>query len=300
MNLNQLMLLVKLGRLHFIVAGFLTYLLGVLLAVVLFNQFSFERFIWGYAVLLPAHLMVNYSNEYFDMEVDQYSSPTGFSGGSGILLSHPELRNFARNFSVLMMSLSLIMGLAFSYVFNSPVFLLITVAGNLLGWFYAAPPFNLSYRGLGEIATVVSGFLIPGLGFAAITGGINFQFIVFSVPIMLFYVLFILSVELPDREGDKMGGKNTFIVRFGRTKALLLMLVACILASASFLLLPQSLFSPIDLHIIALISTIPLVSAVLAVLHRRSSLKVLNRSAVRNVNALVLCVVLINIYLFIV
>lgn len=300
MFLEKVKLVIKLGRLHFIVAGFLLYLLGVLLAVVLSDQFSWERFIWGYAVLLPAHLMVNYSNEYFDMDVDRYSSPTNFSGGSGVLLSHPELKGFTKYLSLSMMLISLFLGLTFSYLYNSPVFLLLTVCGNLLGWFYAAPPFRLSYRGLGEIATVISGFLIPGLGFAAITGVINFQFIIFSIPIMLFYVLFILSVEIPDSEADEKGGKYTFIVRYGRTNALILMVVASALASITFLLLPQDLFYPLNLSIIALLSIIPLVSAIMALLARKASLDVLNKSVSRNVNALILFIALVNVYIFVI
>ncbi len=300
LNLHQLVLLVKLGRLHFLVAGFLIYLLGVLLAVVLTNQFSWERFIWGYAVLLPAHLMVNYSNDYFDMEVDQYSHPTPFSGGSGVLVSHPELKRFAKYFSITMILVSLTLGSVFSYVFNSPVFLLLTVAGNLLGWFYAAPPVRLSYRGLGEIATVASGFLIPGLGFAAMTGGINFQFIIFSIPIMLLYVLFILSVEMPDREADTRGDKNTFVVRYGRTNAFILMVVTCALSSAIFLALPPTLFYPVNMNVIALLSAIPLVSAVMALLSRKSSLDNLNKSSNRNISALILFVALVNIYIFVI
>jgi 1,4-dihydroxy-2-naphthoate octaprenyltransferase len=266
-----------------------------LLAVALFSDFSWERFLLGYAVLLPAHLMVNYSNEYFDMDTDQYSSPTQFSGGSGILLKHPELRSFALYFSLSMMAVSLTLAVLFSYLFNSPVFLLLSVAGNLLGWFYTAPPFKLSYRGWGEIATVLSGFLIPGLGFAAITGVINLQFIIFSVPIMLFYVLFILSVEIPDRDADKKGGKNTFIVRFGLTSALVLMVVASALASFSFLIMPYDIFNPVNLNIIALLSAIPLVSAIITLVHSKSSI---NNSVSRNVNALILFVALVNVYFF--
>jgi 1,4-dihydroxy-2-naphthoate octaprenyltransferase len=266
-----------------------------LLAVALFSDFSWERFLLGYAVLLPAHLMVNYSNEYFDIDADQYSSPTQFSGGSGILLKHPELRSFALYFSLSMMAVSLTLAVLFSYLFNSPVFLLLSVAGNLLGWFYTAPPFKLSYRGWGEIATVMSGFLIPGLGFAAITGVINLEFIIFSVPVMLFYVLFILSVEIPDREADKKGGKKTFIVRFGLTSALVLMVVASALASLSFLIMPYDIFNPVNLNIIALLSAIPLVSAIITLVHSKSSI---NNSVSRNVNALILFVALVNVYFF--
>ena len=297
MNLHQLFLIIKLGRLHFLVAGFFTYLIGVLLAVTFFNVFSWDRFILGYAVLLPAHLMVNYSNDYFDVKVDQYSSPTQFSGGSGVLLKHPELKNFTLYFSISMMAISLTLGLLFSYLYNSPVFLILTVAGNLLGWFYTAPPLKLSYRGWGEFATILSGFLIPGLGFAAISSVINYQFLIFSVPIMLFYVLFILSVEVPDRNADKIGGKNTFIVRFGLTSALVLMVAASALAKISLLVILSDLFYTLNLSILDLLFIIPLISAILTLVYRGSSL---NKSVNRNVNALVLFVAMVNVYIFII
>jgi 1,4-dihydroxy-2-naphthoate polyprenyltransferase len=300
MTSEKLILIIKLGRLHFLVAGFLLYLLGVLLAVVLFNQFSWERFIWGYAVLLPAQLMVNYSNEYFDQEVDQNSHPTKFSGGSGVLISHPELKSFSKWFSLSMIALSLILGFIFSYLFNSPAILVFTIFGNVLGWFYTAPPIRLSYRGFGEIATVLSGFLVPGLGYAAITGIINTQFIIFSIPIMLFYILFILSVEIPDRETDRLGGKKTFIVRYGLTNALIAMVAASALATIVFLIIPATLFYPIDLDLIALISILPLVSAILALLKRKASREILNKSVTRNVSTLILFIVLVNVYLIII
>ena len=300
MNLEKLLLIIKLGRLHFLVAGFLLYLLGVLLAVVLFNQFSWERFIWGYAVLLPAHLMVNYSNEYFDQEVDRNSHPTQFSGGSGVLISHPELKSFSKWFSLIMIALSLILGFSFSYFFNSPVIFVLVILGNILGWFYTAPPLKLSYRGFGEIATVLSGFLVPGLGFAAITGIINTSFILFSIPIMLFYILFILSVEIPDREPDQMGGKKTFIVRYGLTNALIAMVSASVLATIVFLILPAALFYPINLDLIALISVIPLLSTILALINRKGSIDIINKSVTRNVSALILFILMVNVYLIII
>jgi 1,4-dihydroxy-2-naphthoate octaprenyltransferase len=296
---EKLILILKLGRLHFLVAGFLLYLLGVLLASVLFNQFNWERFIWGYLIVLPAHLMVNYSNDYFDQEVDRYSSPTQFSGGSGILLAHPELIGFAHKFSLAMIGLSFILAVGFSYFYNAPIILVLTISGIFLGWYYTAPPLKFSYNGMGEIATVLSGFIIPGLGFAAMMGVLNIQYILFSVPIMLFYVLFILSVEVPDREADQKGGKNTFIVRYGRNTGIKLMAMASALATLIFLILPADLYQPINLDLLALLSFIPTISAVWTLYNRAKSLEILNRSILRNINTLVLFVALTNIYLLI-
>ncbi len=265
--------------------------------MVLYNQFSWERFIWGYAVFLPAHLMVNYSNEYFDQEVDRYSYKTNFSGGSGVLLDHPELVNFTRKFSLTLIIISLILGISFSYTYNSVMFLILTISGNLLGWFYTAPPLKLSYRGLGEIATVLTGFLMPGLGYVAVTGTINLPFLIFSIPLMVFLLIFILSVEIPDREADLKGGKKTFIVRYGRENSLFLTMAAAILASLCFLALPNNIFSPINLYLIALLSIIPLISAIISYLNRGKSLKIISKSATRNVSALILFIALVNVYL---
>lgn len=300
MNLEKLKLIIRLGRFHFLVAGFLIYLVGVLLAVVLNNQFSWERFLWGYMVLLPAHLAVNYSNDYFDLELDRLSHPTRFSGGSGVLISNPELVGFAKLFSISMVAVSLTLGIIFTYVFNSPIFLLFTVLGNFLGWFYTAPPVKLSYRGLGEIATVLSGFLIPGLGYVAIMGSLSIQFLIFSIPIMLFYLHFILNVEIPDKAADQKGGKNTFIVHYGRKNALKGSVISSALATICLLLLfPEKLFNPINFNIVTLLSLIPLSCAIMALLNRKSSLKVIIRSVTRNINSLILFIIMVNIYFLI-
>jgi 1,4-dihydroxy-2-naphthoate octaprenyltransferase len=38
--------------------------------------------------------------------------------------------------------------------------------GNLVGWFYSAPPLRLAYRGLGEFSTAATvGFLVPAMGY---------------------------------------------------------------------------------------------------------------------------------------
>lgn len=297
MNLQKLKLIIRLGRLHFLVAGFLLYAAGVLFAVVTTNQFSWERFLWGYAVLLPAHLVVNYSNEYFDQEIDRFSRPTQFSGGSGVLMSNPELADFAKFFSIIMMATSLILGTIFSYIFNSPAFFVLTIIGNFLGWFYSAPPLSLSYRGFGEVATVLTGFLIPGLGYVAIMGNLSTQFMVISIPFMLFLLLFILSVEIPDMEADLKGGKNTLIVRYGRIKALWTIFITSSLATACFIFIfPENQYNPINFNLIAILSLIPLLSAFLALLKRNSSLKLIASSSTRNIPALILFITLVNIY----
>jgi 1,4-dihydroxy-2-naphthoate polyprenyltransferase len=201
--------LLKLGRFHFLGAGFFFFTAGALLAVLINVPFSLERYILGYLVVLPAHLSVSYSNDYFDVEVDKYGEPTLFTGGSGILVKHPHLRPLARKIALALITISVTLALFFTIYYQVPLFLILSFMGIFLAWYYSAPPLQLSYRGWGELAMVVSGFLIPCLGFLALAGFLNLQIILFTLPAMCYQVVFIMSVEIPDLETDQKGHKHT-------------------------------------------------------------------------------------------
>ncbi|QUH23795.1 prenyltransferase [Methanobacterium alkalithermotolerans] len=213
---NNLLKIIKLGRMQFLIAGFILYSLGGLLAGLIMEDFSVFRFLFGYAILMPAHLSVSYSNDYFDQEADSFNTTHGFTGGSGILLENPHLIPFSHYFSLFLIGLSLSLALLFSWYYSSLAFFIWALFGNLLGYYYSAPPLKLSYRGLGEISTVLTGLIIPGFGYLALTGYIDLKILLFSLPLMIFQLLFICSVEIPDREADIRGGKNNLIVRYGR------------------------------------------------------------------------------------
>ena len=55
-------------------------------------------------------------------------------------------------------------------------FFFLILSGNLLGWYYSAPPLKLSYRGFSEIATVLTGFIVPGVGYVVLMGNIDLYF----------------------------------------------------------------------------------------------------------------------------
>jgi 1,4-dihydroxy-2-naphthoate octaprenyltransferase len=173
---------------------------------------------WGYLVILFAHLAVNYSNVLFDREVDKLSDPSLFSGGSKILVFNPEMVHPIRVFSSIMVVLSLVIGIILVGIYDLPLwYLLVLFCGNFLGWFYSAPPLRLSYRGWGEIAATVSlGLLIPATSFFTVARELSKDFFILSLPIVLYAVVFILSVELPDRETDELGNKKTLVTRIGR------------------------------------------------------------------------------------
>jgi 1,4-dihydroxy-2-naphthoate octaprenyltransferase len=275
MDAQELRDIITLGRLPFLLGGFFLYLMGCLCAALSGYPLSLAAVLAGYAVLGPAHLSVSYSNEYFDWEGDRLGTPTGVSGGTGILAARPELRPRARTIALALIGVSLAMAIlaTLSHVL-APIVLPFAIAGNAIGWYYSAPPVRLSGRGLGEPATALTfGFLIPGLGYVAVSGLPDLTLLVFSVPLLLLGISFILTVELPDGEADARSGKRTFVVRHGTTTSLRLVLGASLAASLFYLAATATgLFPPrIPPEDLLFASLIPLIPALLVNLYEEQS-----------------------------
>ena len=227
----------KLARLQFVAGGFLVFIFGAILSVLAGAPFSLARFMLGYLVVFPAHLSVSFSNDYFDAPLDASGTPNFFSGGSGVLVRQPGLRRTARNIAILLILFSIVAGVLYVILFDlSFWFLLLVVAGNLLGWFYTAPPIQFSYRGLGELsAGFTVGFLVPVSGYVAAGGNINLAWWPLWAILFLYSIAFIVAVAIPDVEADRIGRKLTWSVRFGRSFTYTL--IGILFSSASLLLL---------------------------------------------------------------
>jgi 1,4-dihydroxy-2-naphthoate octaprenyltransferase len=261
MDSRELAAFIRMGRLPLLLGGFLYYLLGALTAAIAGYPLSVMRILLGYAILGPAHLSVHFSNDYFDIDGDRKGKPTPVSGGSGVLAGRPELRPRAKTIALLLIAVSFVVGIwAYFTVLPTPYLPALLVLGNGTGWFYSAPPVRLSSRGLGEAATATAiGLLIPGMGYLAIAGSLDLTFLLAALPLLLYGVTFILSVEIPDREADALSGKRTFIVRNGVQAGMRLAFAATFLAAVLYLtasltgIVPPA--SPIGA--VALVSLVP-------------------------------------------
>jgi 1,4-dihydroxy-2-naphthoate polyprenyltransferase len=295
--------IVQLGRLKLPLTAFLLFLFGVLLAVVSGAYFALDRFLLGSAIMLTAILSINYGNDYFDFEADRHSKRTAFSGGSGILQKNPELRKFAKWFALAMMSLSIILAIVFTVVFSFPIFFFVfVVVGNLLGWFYAAPPLSLSYRGFGEATTVIAvGLMLPSFGYFVLRASFDLALGFFVLPCMLYAFAFIIIVEIPDMESDRLGNKNTLIIRKGRKFGFILIAISVSLASLWFVLVQVSNFAHllVDFRLIILISFLPLFLAVLGLVRRTEDRNMATKLASYEISAITIFLLIINCYLFI-
>jgi 1,4-dihydroxy-2-naphthoate octaprenyltransferase len=280
--------LLRLARPQFIIFGLALFVFGVTWAVLLGTPFILSRTLFGYLILLPAHLSVSYSNDYFDVDVDKFNRPTFISGGSGILVDHPELRKPAKKIAIVLILLSLTLGIIFQIVYSFPIwFLGFVLLGCLLGWFYSAPPLRLAYRGLGELSMILSiGLLIPGFGYFITSGQINRDGTIFILPLMLYGLAFILAVEIPDMESDRLGNKRTWIARKGRVFGFVVIATSLLLATLFFFcfpwLTPRSY--PLDFRFLGILSLLPLSAGCIGLIQRPIN----KQSATRAVNSIMI------------
>ncbi|MEN6329418.1 MAG: prenyltransferase [Methanobacteriaceae archaeon] len=298
-NKDTVLKIIKLGKPQFTFGIFMYYLIGALFALLLNAQFDLSKFIWGYLILFMASMAIHYANDYFDFEMDHYGTPTTFTGGSGILVENPELRQISKRLAIFFISMSIIVGAFFTVVFSFPIyFFLFVLFGNFMVWFYAAPPIKLSYRGLGEIANTINGFVMPATGYFVIMGTINLPFIIFSIPFLFLQFLFTMGVEIPDLEGDKLGGKITWIVSKGREFGFRLIGISALLATVSFLIIQYGNLFPhnIDFRIIAFISLISLSLGLIALIKKPVDKKPATKLATLNVASIFAVIILINCY----
>jgi 1,4-dihydroxy-2-naphthoate polyprenyltransferase len=235
---------------------------GSLWAILLGAPIYLSRILFGYLVLLPAHLSISYSNDYFDVDVDKNDKPTAFTGGSGVLVDNPGLRKPAKWIAISLILCSLVLGIVFLIIYSFPIwFLGFILLGNLVGWFYSAPPIRLAYRGLGELSMAISiGVLIPGFAFLVTSGQITQDGLLFIIPLTLYGLAFILNVEIPDMESDRLGDKRTWVARKGRPFGFTVIALSFFLATLSFLCIPllTSRIYPVDFRVLGFLSLIPL------------------------------------------
>ncbi len=299
---NKIINILKLGRFFFVLGGFFLFLVGALFAVLIGAELNIWKLILGYLILFLGHLSVSYSNDYFDYESDKFGERTNVSGGSGILQLDPTLRETSKWIALSLIAISIILGFIFTIYYRyNLLFLGYVIFGNLLGWFYTAPPLRLSYRGLGEISTMLAiGFVVPGMGYYIMKGFIDINYLLFTIPLLMYGIYFILSVELPDMEVDSLSGKKSFVTKNGRKLTLKIIFTAALFASIIYLIFQiTNLFNiNINFILISVFSFIPLLFTI-SELNKDTKIKS-TKIAFNNLNALILFAVLTNLYFLII
>ena len=276
--------------------------MGYLLALLSGVDYDLAKIVFGYLILGTAHLSVSFSNDYFDRHTDRNSVKTAFSGGSKILIEHPELESLALNLAVLLLCSSILINAFFTVIYEYPIwFFIFGLFGALIGWFYAAPPLSLAYRGLGELSTMLAvGFLMPGIGFIVASGNIGPIFQAFILPLSCYGLFFILTVELPDVESDTVGQKKTLLVKWSRVAGKRISVIASLTGTVSLIAIFFSGITKgiIDVNSFIPFSVIPLIASIGSLLVNTKNRTLLVRQVMINITSLILFLFLIDVSLF--
>jgi 1,4-dihydroxy-2-naphthoate polyprenyltransferase len=218
MSVARAVAFLKLGRPHFLLGGFLLFGLGAALARVHGVRVDWQRYAWGQGVITAAQWMTHYSNDYFDLEADRANStPTRWSGGSRVLLGGLLAPRVALLTSLVLFVAAIAAALVLAFESGHPGLVLplsLLIIG--LSWCYSAPPLRLLSRGLGEVTTaLVVTLLTPLLGFYTQAGVWRSPLLLACFPLACLQFSMLLTIELPDAEGDEALGKQTLVVRYG-------------------------------------------------------------------------------------
>ena len=170
--------------------------------------------------LLLLHISVNALNEYYDYVsgVDFKTKTTPFSGGSGILpgSDFPVKRIFW--LGIIAFILTVPIGIYF--VLTKGWFLLpIFIIGAIFVLFYTTFLAKLGW-GLSEISAGLGLGTLPVLGvYLILNHGFSWPVLFASIPSGILVCNLLLLNEIPDVEGDKVGGRKTLPIILGKDKA---------------------------------------------------------------------------------
>lgn len=215
----KLIAFIKLGRYIFAGSSFMLVAFGALLAHESGASIDWGIHAWGQAIVTLTQLMTHYGNDYFDYAADRANhTPTYWSGGSRVLvrgdLSPVVARNTAYGLGCAALLLTGLLAV-FSSVGADAIGVLLL--GISLSWFYSAPPLRLVAHSLGEVAaTFVVVILTPLVGYTLQTDTFQIPVLLALCPLIPLQINMLLSVHLPDVEGDLAVGKITLVARLGR------------------------------------------------------------------------------------
>jgi 1,4-dihydroxy-2-naphthoate octaprenyltransferase len=291
--------MIKLTRAHIGIAVLPSFWLGSLFAMILGYEFNLLIFLSGFIIIFLIYASAAYINDYYDFDADKYNRQFGFSGGSGVLLKYPELKNITKSLAFIFILISLILTAILAYFTYIPFWSVVYIAvGGFFSWFYSAPPLRLSYRGMSEFPHLIAGFMNAGWGYLLVAGFIDLPIIIFSIPLSLHLLNVILIFEIPDKEADINGGKKNFIVKRGRKTSYLLISIIFWISSIYFFILALSGWyaNVINFWFLSLISVLPSIISTLTYLKKPVEQKIATKYAIRTAISLFIISILMSIY----
>jgi 1,4-dihydroxy-2-naphthoate polyprenyltransferase len=221
---ERLGLFVRFARVQFLPVILAPLLVGT--AAAWYASHSLNLLLLGLLFFGSASLLIasNSIDDVYDFVngVDQVSErmfPKEFPGWKPIprgLMSVGQGLTISGAFYLLSLAVAVYLAVAVGWIA-----LAIAAPGILLGYFYAAPPLRLDYRGfaLGEVAIFLSFGAIPAMGaFYVLTGGLTPLPLLVSIPSGLLTTNVVLTHDMIFYDSYKAAGKRSLAVVLGRVR----------------------------------------------------------------------------------
>lgn len=234
----------RMTRLPFLSSILSPLLAGTLLAVLVGGAFDVLNFVAVLTMGVGLHIATNVYNDIYDtlQGTDRINVHRNeFSGGSGVLLDHPELLpvmyRIARIALLCALAAAVVLFVRVDASLRIHVALLYALSA-FFSKFYTAAPVKLAYRGWGEVS-VWFAFGPMAILIAAVSQNVGFHpLILAAMPLTGISTLSILLIgQMIDRDADRDTGKWGIAVRIGRRAAALLYTAVQLLLCVNILLL---------------------------------------------------------------
>ncbi len=206
-------------RPQFLILSLVLAILGTTMALT-DGTFNLGWAVLLFVGLLLLHVSVNTLNDYFDYRsgIDLATTPTPFSGGSGVLPSGALTPKAVLALGLGAFVLAIPIGAYFISVRGSAL-LPLFVVGAVLVLLYTTVFTKVGW-GMSEFAAGLGLGTLPVFGIHYImTGSINNAAIYASIPSGLLVANLLLINEFPDAEADKKGGRKTLPITIGKKGA---------------------------------------------------------------------------------
>ena len=215
---------------------------------------------WLHAALLIIgvtliHISVNLFNEVSDYrtKIDENTIRTPFSGGSGMMQAGKTSPKTVTTVGYVTMFLGACIGLYFCVV-SSWFIVIFMIIGGMAARFYTS---YLARWLLGEFFSglTLGTFVVLG-SYMAITGTLNLEVVLISIPPGILTFLLLFLNEFPDADADKRGGRYHLIIHLGKEKSA--KIYATLLVLTYLFILAAPFMSGIPYMVLIALSPLPL------------------------------------------
>jgi 1,4-dihydroxy-2-naphthoate octaprenyltransferase len=283
--------LLQLGDPKIWTASLVPFTLGTCLAAAHHYEINIFLLLLSLVVLILIEIGKNGLNEYYDYKsgADLFVAPADrspFSGGKKVIVDRLLTLQEVGWISVVCILLAFLIAVPLIRV--RPAILFFGAIGTFFAVAYSVPPFQLGYRGLGELAVGFTfGPVVVNGAYYLQAGILHREPLLLSIPLGLLITNVLWINEVPDVEADRRAEKWNLVARRGRKQAL--RGYVALFAMAFFAIVVISLILRHPAYLIAFAAAIPVLPAV-----RCASQNLLNTQKLMRANALTIQIYLLT------